>query len=76
MPLQIHLLSFLCIAKMNFVDTDFICLVTAQKFYYSNLLIKCKNLTQKIMDTFRKNGFIKVKMPIKCKNQFKLIGKD
>ncbi len=24
------------------------------------------------MDTFRKNGFIKVKMPIKCKNQFKL----
>ncbi len=31
------------------------------------------------MDTFRKKkkkGFIKVKMPIKCKNQFKLIGKD
>ncbi len=30
-------------------------------FYYANSLIKCKNFTQKIMDTFRENGFIKVK---------------
>ncbi len=29
MPLQMKLLRFLCIAKMNFVDTDFISLVTA-----------------------------------------------
>ncbi len=75
MPLQMKLVCFLCIAKMNFIDTDLICLVTAQMSYYSNsnsTLIKCSNLTQKIMD---KNGFIKVKMPIKCKNQFKLIGK-
>ncbi len=62
--------------KINLVDTDFICLVTAQMSYYYNSLIKCKNLTQNIMDTFRKNGFIKVKMPIKYKNQFKLIEKD
>ncbi len=55
---------------------DLICLVTAQMSYYSNSLIKCKNVTQKIMDTFRKNDFIKVKMTIKCKNQFKLIRKD
>ncbi len=51
---------------MNFVDTDFIihCLIF-------------KNLTQKIMETFRKKKvFIKVKMPIKCKKKFKLIGKD
>ncbi len=30
------LLYFLCIAKMYFVDTDLICLVTAQMSYYSN----------------------------------------
>ncbi len=36
MPLQMKLLYFLCIAKMNFVDTDLICLVTAQMSYYSN----------------------------------------
>ncbi len=30
MPLQMQLLCFLCIAKMNSVDTDFIYLVTAQ----------------------------------------------
>ncbi len=28
MPLQMKLLRFLCIAKINFVDTDLICLVT------------------------------------------------
>ncbi len=45
--------------------------------YYSDSLIKSKNLTQKIMDTFReKNCFIKEKIPIKCKNPFKLTGKD
>ncbi len=43
--------------------------------HYSNSLIKRKNLTQKIMDTFRKNGFIKVKMPIKCKNLLNLLEK-
>ncbi len=56
---------------MNFADTDFICLVTAQMSYYTNWLIKCKNLTQKVMHTFRKNGFIKVKMPLEGKNKFK-----
>ncbi len=35
MPLQMKLLRFLCIAKINFVDTDLICLVTAQMPYYS-----------------------------------------
>ncbi len=43
--------------------------------YYSNSLIKCRNVTQKIMDIFRKNGFIKGKMPIQCKNCLKLLGK-
>ncbi len=33
-------LCFLYSAKMNFVDTDFICLVTAQMSYYTNWLIK------------------------------------
>ncbi len=33
------LLYFLCIAKINFVDTDLISLVTAQMSYYSNLPI-------------------------------------
>ncbi len=41
------LLCFLCIAKINFIKI--------------NSLIKCKNLTQKIMDTFRENGFYKGK---------------
>ncbi len=36
MPLQMKLWCFLCIAKMNFVDSDLICLVTAQMSYYSN----------------------------------------
>ncbi len=36
---------------MNFVNTDFICLVTAQMSYW---LIKCKKFTQKVMHTFRK----------------------
>ncbi len=36
MPLQMKLLRFLCIAKINFVDTDLICLVTAQMSYNSN----------------------------------------
>ncbi len=58
---------------MNFIDTDLICLITAQ-MSYSNWLIKCNNLTQMIMHTFRKNGLI-VKMTIKSKNLFKLIGK-
>ncbi len=45
--------------------------------YYSDSMIKSKNLTQKIMDTFRENNcFIKEKIPIKCKNPFKLTGKD
>ncbi len=35
MPLQMKLLRFLCIAKMNFVDADLISLVTAQMCYYS-----------------------------------------
>ncbi len=39
MPLQMNLLCFLCIEKMHFVDTDLICLVTAQMSYYSNLPI-------------------------------------
>ncbi len=34
--LQMKLLRFLCIAKINFVDTDLICLVTAQMSYNSN----------------------------------------
>ncbi len=74
MSLQMQLLCFLGIAKINFIDTDFIFLVTAQMSYYSNSLMKCKNVTQKIMDTFRKNGFMKVKMPLKF-FKFKLIGK-
>ncbi len=49
MPLQMQLLCFLCIAKIHFIDTDLICLVTAQMSYYSDSLIKFKNLTQKIM---------------------------
>ncbi len=36
MPLQMKLLHFLCIRKMHFVDTDLICLVTDQMFYYFN----------------------------------------
>ncbi len=44
--------------------------------YYSNLLINCKNFTQKVMDRLEKKFFLKVKIPIKCQNQFKLIGKD
>ncbi len=35
-PLQMQLLCFLYIAKMNFVDTDFICLVTFHMSYYTN----------------------------------------
>ncbi len=34
-PLQMKLLCFLCIAKINFVDTDLICLATVQMSYYS-----------------------------------------
>ncbi len=30
MPLQMQLLCFICIAKINSVDTDFIYLLTAQ----------------------------------------------
>ncbi len=59
---------------MNFVDTDFICLISAQITYYSNWLIECKNLTQMTMHTFRKKWLVKI--PIKGKNNFKLIGKD
>ncbi len=33
------LLRFLCIAKIHFVDTDLISLVTAQMSYYTNYLI-------------------------------------
>ncbi len=33
---------------------DFTLLVTAQMSYYSNSLIKCNNLAQKIMDTLKK----------------------
>ncbi len=39
-------------------------------------MITYKNLTEKLMHTFRKKGFIKVNMPIKGSNQFKLTGKD
>ncbi len=42
---------FRCIAKINFVDTDLISLVKAQ----------CKNLTQKMMHTFRKKKWLKGK---------------
>ncbi len=55
---------------------DFICLVTEQPklmFYYSSSLIKCKNLTQKIMDSFRKKGFIMMKMPINFFNLLETI---
>ncbi len=45
---------FRCIAKIHFVDTDFICLVTAQM----------QEFDSKMMHTFRKNG-LKVKVPIK-----------
>ncbi len=45
--IQMQLLCFLCIAKMNFVNTDLICLVTAQMSY---ILIKCKIFTQNIDD--------------------------
>ncbi len=48
---------------MNFIDTDLICLITAQ-MSYSNWLIKCNNLTQMIMHTLEK------KCP-KCKNDHK-----
>ncbi len=42
-----QLLCFLCIAKINFVDNDFICLVTAPNLllFELSLLIKYKNLT-------------------------------
>ncbi len=50
--------------NMNFIDTDLISLLTAQMSYYSNSLIKHKDLTQKIMHTFRKNGFIQVKISL------------
>ncbi len=43
------------------LDTDLISLVTAYMYYYYNWLSKCKDLTQKMMHTFRKNGFIKGK---------------
>ncbi len=43
--------------------------------YYSNWLIKCKNLTQKMYTFRKKKTLLKVKMPIKGKYQFKLIGK-
>ncbi len=51
-----------------------ICLTTAC-MYYSNWLIKCKNLTQMIMHTFRKK-WPNCKNDHKGKNLFKLIGKD
>ncbi len=52
--IQMQLLCFLCIAKSNFVNTDFICLITAKM---SSWLIKRKKLTQKM----KKKCFIKVK---------------
>ncbi len=39
MPLQMKLECFLCTANINLVDTDLICLVTAQMCYYSKLQI-------------------------------------
>ncbi len=45
MPLQMKRLRFLCIVKMNFVDTDLICLVTAQM---SIILIKTIPLIKNI----------------------------
>ncbi len=48
-----HLNTTSEIQIMNFVDTDLICLITAQ-MSYSNWLIKCKNLTQMIMHTLKK----------------------
>ncbi len=61
----------------DFVDTDFNCLVTAQMSYYSNSLIKCKNLAQKIMDTLKKKKkhFIKVKYPENVKTNLNLLEK-
>ncbi len=43
---------FVCLFVLNKQDAgvDLICLVTAQMSYYSNLLINCKNFTQKVMD--------------------------
>ncbi len=55
---------------------DFIRSVTAQMSYYADSLIRCKNLTENIIGTFRKNGFIKVKMPIKGKINLNLLEKD
>ncbi len=49
MLLQMQRLCFLCITKMNLVDTYLIFLVTAQMSYYSNSLIKYNNFIQKIM---------------------------
>ncbi len=62
------LLRFLCISQIYFVNTDFIFLVTAQMSYW--LITYTTKTTQKVVLTFRKNGFIK------GKNQFKIIGKD
>ncbi len=42
-------LCFLCIANINFVDTDLFLLVTAQMSYYSNSLIKYNNFIKKVM---------------------------
>ncbi len=57
------------LVRCRFCD-DLILLVTAQMSYYSSSLIKCKNLTQKITLS-GKNGLLKVKMPIKCKQNKK-----
>ncbi len=76
MPLQMQLLRFLCIAKMNFDDTDLIWWVTAQMSCYSNWLIKCKNLTQKIMQKMVLQMVLQSKkIPIIGK-KYLCIGKD
>lgn len=65
--------AYVWIAKMNVVDTDFICLVTAQMSYFSNSMIKCKNLIKLSKDNanLQKKWLYNGKMPRKGKNLFR-----
>ncbi len=49
-------------AKIHFIDTGFICLVTACMSYYSNWLIKNVTIWLKRDTLLEKNGFIKCKI--------------
>ncbi len=58
MPLQMKLLCFLCVAKMNFVDADLICLVTAQMcsvIHYTEVA-KHLNITYDVRDAENVGG--------------------